>query len=171
MYWCFNENTLARGRHLEKMVQYLLIWCSQQMYRIDVLRRMGINDMSFKSYGPDRTFKLYSHISQHLYQDVCGKLSILNLVYKKNFYYNPYLPLFVCTNQPWNGLNTLSPRNSQSPVPMSCCLSSPRSSTAGCWTWSHSPHINWRVIPSLPSTLLWRVSCSWIFHSFLQIRL
>lgn len=103
-------------------------------------------------------------ISLNIYTKMC----LVSLVFwiwfiKKNFYYNPYLPLFVCTNQPWNGLNTLSPRNTQGPVPMSCCLSSPRSSTAGCWTWSHSPHLNWRVIPSLPSTLLWRVSCSWIF--------
>ena len=36
-----------------------------------------------KSYGPDRTFKLYSYIPQHLHQDVFGKLSILNLIYKK----------------------------------------------------------------------------------------
>lgn len=101
---------------------------------------------------------------------MCGRLSILNLICK-NFYYNPYLPSFVCTNQPWNGLNTLSARNSQSSVPMYHCLSSPRSSTAGCWTWSHSPHLNWRVIPFLPSTLLWKVSCSWIFSFLLQIRL
>lgn len=63
-----------------------------------------------KSYGPDRTFKLYSYIPQHLHQDVFGKLSILNLIYKKKtFIITPIFHYLCVQTSPGMDL-TLSPQ-------------------------------------------------------------